>query len=317
MTTKSAPQSFRPVLLASTSPFPMLRGPNVFYSEGPDEGTDDTPEEFREQPGDREADPDVTPEPEAETEETEEEETEEESTEDEAEGETEEETEAPSEETPAGKKDWRDRQIAKLREREKADKEEREELRRRAEAAEALLAATPEERETGLTEAARETIRKEEAAKITEANRYKSINAGLEKMDADGKAAFKGVWDERIAQVRDAMSDELMARPDFLEAVTDLPNAAVVYHELAGDLDKMESILALPAHKMGMELARISDRLAKPPVRKISKAPAPIKPIERGGTERDLEDLINDPNADMGEIDRRMKAEEAKRAKAH
>jgi hypothetical protein len=190
-------------------------------------------------------------------------------------------------------------------------------LRREKEAAEALLAATPEEREAGLSETQREAIRKEEAAKLSEKAYYEKINTGLENMDTAGKDAFAATWDARIEMVRETLRDELVARPDFLEAVTDLPNAAAVYHELAGDLDKMEAVLKMPAHKMGMELARLSDKLAKPAARPVSRAPAPIKPIDKGGVERTLDELINDPNASMAEIDRRMAAEEKKRAQAH
>lgn len=281
-------------------------------SEEPDAPeVEETPEEFREQPGDREA------EPQAEVAEVEDEPEAEEEAEEEAETETEE-VEAEAEtETPPAAKDWRDRQIAKLREREKAKDDAVAEATRRAEAAEALLAATPEERESGITEEVRARIRKEEAEKLTEATYYKKINTGLNDMDVAGKKAFAATWDERVRQAAEVFSDEMRKRPDFLEAVIDLPNATAVYHDLAGDPDRMESLLKMPGHKMGAELARLSDKLAKPPARAVSKAPAPIRPIERGGTERDLEDLINDPKASMDDIERRMQAEERKRAKAH
>ncbi len=309
-------------LFASTSLFPMMRGPQVFYSEAPDPepDADPTPDEFVEQPGDREPEGEAetveNPDPEPEDEGGAEVDPEEETDADPEDAEGEPEAEASAE--PAAKpKDWRDRQIAKLRDKEKAKDEEIAELRRAKEAAEALLAATPEEREAGVTEETRTRIRNEEAAKVREEAYYKRINDGLEKMDEAGKKAFAATWDNRIVEAREALAEEIVANPAFLEAVTDLPNAAAVYHELTGDLDKLEAVLKMPAHKMGMELARLSDKLAKPAQRAVSRAPKPITPIERGGTERDLEDLINDPKASMAEIDRRMSAEERKRAKAH
>lgn len=321
---KTAP---RARLLSSTSLFPMLRGPNVFYSEGPDPThepapADDTPEEFREQPGDREPDPEAPPEPEpapegdadAEGDPPEGEEGEGDPPEGEAAPEGE---EPPEGEAPPQKKDWKDRQIAKLREREAARDAELAEAKRRADAAEALLAAAPEERDAATVEQTREAIRREEAAKLEEAAYYKRINSGLEAMDEAGKKGFAATWDARITQAREVFRDELVARPDFLEAVTDLPNAAAVYHELAGDPDKMEALLAMKPHKMGMELAQMSAKLAKPPARQVSRVPAPITPIGRGGGERTLEELLNDPNADMAEIDRRMAAEEKKRERAN
>lgn len=320
MTIKTAP---RARLLSSTSLFPMLRGPNVAYAPDEPEGgaadpepADDTPEEFREQPGDREPEPDAgeeaaeeaveEPEPEAEAEEEEPAEEPEAA----ADGETEAASEAP-------KKDWRDRQIAKLRDQQRQREEELAEAKRRAEAAEALLALPPEERNASLTEAQREAIRKEEAEKLEQKAYYTRINQNLETMYDAGKAAFASTWETRVKQAAEVFSDELRSRPDFLEAVTELPNAAAVYHELAGDPDKMEAVLKLPPHKMGIELANLSAKVAKPASKPVSKVPAPIKPLDVRGAERTLEELLNDPNASMAEIDRRMNAEEAKRAKAH
>lgn len=311
MTIKTVP---RARLLSSTSLFPMLRGPMVTYApdeEGIEAEADETPEHFREQEGDREPDGEAAaPEPEPEEEAEEE-------PEPEAEEEAEAEEEPAAEAAPPPKKDWRERQIAKLREKEKAKDAELEELRKRAEAAEALLAASPEERAAAGGDRDRDEIRKEVAEQVRQEQYYKRLNDGLERMDEAGKVAFKGSWDDRIAEAREALRDEIIARPEFLEAVTDLPNAAAVYHELAGDLDRMEAVLKMPAHKMGMELARISDKLAAPAPKPVSKAPKPIKPLQTEGVERDLESLINDPNASMSEINKRMAAEERKRAKAH
>ncbi len=305
---------------AKITPHMMLRGPQVFFSEPPDPEpepeAEEVPEHFREQPGDREggeegdSDPDPEPEPEPEGDEDG----------DEEEGADEEDGEEPpaSDEPPAERKtDWKDRQIAKLRDKQAKDAEEREELRKRAEAAEALLAATPEERTSALADDERERIRKEEAAKLTEQARFTTLGNNLEKLHKDGLAAFPNTWEGRSTQAREAIGEEMGNRPDFLEALVDLPNTPQVYHHLAGDLDEVERLLSLPAHKMGMELARLSDKLAKPAPRERSKAPPPIRPLERGGSERDLEDLINDPNASMAEIDRRMRAEEKRRAKAN
>lgn len=319
MTIKTAP---RARLLSSTSLFPMLRGPQVFYAPDEDGGepVDDTPEEFREQEGDREPEPEAAAEPEPEAEEDDEGDPEPEAEGDpepepEPEDEPEGEPEASAE--PPQKKDWRDRQIAKLRERERAKDEELAEAKRRAEAAEALLAATPEEREAGAGDKTKEEIRRQVAEEVRQEEFFKRLNTGLVAMDEAGKKAFAGTWDGRIAAAAELFGEEMRNRPDMLEAITDLPNAAVVYHELAGDLDKLEALIQMPAHKMGMELAKLSQALSKPPAKPVSKVPKPITPLTRSGGERTLEELMNDPNADMAEIDRRMAAEEKKRIKAH
>jgi hypothetical protein len=106
----------------------------------------------------------------------------------------------------------------------------------------------------------------------------------------------------------------------FFEALTALPNGADVYHALGGDMDRLEAVLDMNPVRMGMALAEMSADLkaksAKPPT-PISRAPKPIKPIEeRGAADRSLDDLINDPNASMEEIDRRLSAEETRRFNA-
>lgn len=281
---------------------------------------DDVPEHFREQPGDREPEPEAETAAEAEDDGTEEGTDDGEHIEEEADSTDDVPAEATVEaqDNPPQKKDWRDRQIAKLREKEKAREAELEELRKEAETAKALLAASQEEREAGTLEQTREQIRREEAEKVRAEEYTKRLNKGLEDMDAAGKQAFGAEWDTRIVQAAELFGQELAKRPDILEALTDLPNSAAVYHELAGDLDKMEALIGMPAYKMGAELARMSDRLGAPkPAPKVSKAPKPIKPISTEGVERDLDSLINDPNASMEEINRRMAAEEKKRARAH
>lgn len=321
LTTGCLVPNWRARLVSSTSPFPMLRGPNVAYA--PDEEVaadpvDETPEEFREQPGDREPEAEVEvaaePEPEPEAEEVEEE------PEPEPEPEVEEvEASEPEPDPEPAKKDWRDRQIAKLRDREKADKDALADAVRRAEAAEALLAATPEERESGLTAAERDKIRKEEAGKLEKAAWNKRVGGALDAMYEAGAKAFGKTWETRVAETAEVFSDQLRAREDFLEALSDLPNSHTVYNDLMGDPDKLEGVLGMPAHKMGMELARLSDKLAKPVARTVSKVPPPIRPIDRGGQEPDIEALASDPSPAAQEaFFRRMDAEERKRAaKAH
>lgn len=321
MTRKTFPRAlFSTVSTASL----MARGPQVFYAPDEDGGgeaepVDETPEEFREQPGDREPEPDAEGEPPPEGDEGEEggEGEGEAPPEGEGEGEAPPEGEAEGEPEVPKAKDWRDRQIAKLRDREKAREAELEEARKELEAARALLAAAPEEREAASLEKTREEIRKEEAAKVREEAYVKRVNDGLVAMDEVGKKAFGESWDAQISQAAEVFGQEMAKRLDFLEALTDLPNNAAVYHQLTADPDKLEALLAMPPHKMGMELARLSDAAAKPKPKPVSRAPAPIRPIADRGVERTLEELLNDPKASQEEINRRLDAEERKRAKAH
>lgn len=216
---------------------------------------------------------------------------------------------------PKPKKDWRDRQIIKARAAEKAAREAS--AAKDAEIAELKARLEGDGGDgTPLTEADRTKLREEALATVRKEQRFKTINERCDAMFDAGAKAFPKTWEASVAAVGEVFGDEIVQRPDFLEAVTDLDNAAAVYHDLASDPDKMEAVLALPPHKMGMELARISARLAQAPRPKaVSKVPPPIKPLD-GPTlqERSLDDLASDPSPGaMAEFDRRMAAEEKKR----
>lgn len=291
------------------------------------EEPDTTPEEFREQPGDREPDPDTNdvaaegeeepagdpeaePEPEGEPEP-------EPAAAEVAEGE-EGEAEPEGEEEPAKPaKNWKDRQIIKLRQKEKKDAEDRAALA--AENAELKAKLTEGAEGTLLTDAERAKIRAEAVKDVETRGYFKRINEASDAMFIAGQAAFPKTWEKRVADAKEVFSDEIRAKPEFLEAITELDNSAAVYHELAGDPDEMERVLELPSHKMGMELAKLSAKLAaKPAPKPVSRAPAPIKPLDKPTMqERSIEDLANDPSPGaMKEFDRRMALEERKRAEA-
>ncbi len=212
------------------------------------------------------------------------------------------------------KTDWRDRQIIKAR---KAEKDARDEAARLAKENADLKALSettdPDERVKALVDKAREDGRTEALTQARSEGYAEKINKAADAMFDVGQKAFPKSWETRVSQAADIFSDELRARPDFLEAVTDLDNSAAVYHELAGDPDEMERVLQLAPHKMGIELAKLSTKLAtKAPVR-VSKAPAPIVPLNKNAVEPLA---LDDPNISQEEFNRRMDAEEEKAAKA-
>lgn len=85
-------------------------------------------------------------------------------------------------------------------------------------------------------------------------------------------------------------------RPDFMQIVTDpttIPNGHRVVAALADDPNEAARILALPTHTMSAELARFAEKLnAKPKGNALSRAPAPIKPIN--GTAKPSEEPTSD-----------------------
>lgn len=221
--------------------------------------------------------------------------------------------ETEEEEEPAPRdtrKDWRDRQIIKAREAAKKERELREAAETRANALEALYGQPGEEQAEGRAVITREEAKKEALAEFRQEQYYKNLNTAAETMFEAGQKAFPKSWGTRVAQAAEVFRDEIIGRPEFLEVVTGLDNAPAVYHALAGDPDKMEAILAMPSAKMGAELAKMSINLAKAPPVNVSRAPAPIKPLDKPT----IEDLpLDDPNLSQEEFNRRMDAAEAKK----
>lgn len=105
----------------------------------------------------------------------------------------------------------------------------------------------------------------------------------------------------QIVQVAD-----LSQRPDFIEAVTSLPNAPEVYYFLGKNPDEAAHVLSLTPVKMAIELAKVSAQVGRPKAQ--SKAPAPISPVGKSAA----------PSADLSDdlpIDEWMKRREAMRQK--
>lgn len=145
---------------------------------------------------------------------------------------------------------------------------------------------------------------------------------------ADQKAAAR-VFNDRANAVADAarqahadfdtvrqnfvqnFGEELQSRPDFLEAVLELPNGGEVYYELAKDMDKAADVLRMGAVPMALELARMSDRLAKPAGKTVSTAPAPIEPVDGQRATKSFDP--SDPSVSMDEWVRYMDERDAKK----
>ena len=81
--------------------------------------------------------------------------------------------------------------------------------------------------------------------------------------------------------------------PQFLEAVTQLPDAHKVLHALGSDLDQAAHILSLPPVPQAVALAKLS---ASPSPKPVSSAPPPIKPIDgasRGDPNKEPENIAD------------------------
>lgn len=99
--------------------------------------------------------------------------------------------------------------------------------------------------------------------------------AKMSAWDTAGKAEFPDFLD-RCATVAALGATE---RPEFMQIVTDMEDGHKVVAALADDPDLASRIIALPPHKMALELAKLS---APAPKRAApqSKAPAPPRTVD-------------------------------------
>lgn len=114
----------------------------------------------------------------------------------------------------------------------------------------------------------------------------------------DGVKQFPD-FDKQIQEFRNA---NLPIPNEMIEALDAAGNPAKVLHYLGRNIDEAERVLSLPPHRMGVELAKIADKV-NAPAKIQSKAPAPIKPVT-GSVKAE----VRDEDADIGEWIRREDA---------
>lgn len=91
-----------------------------------------------------------------------------------------------------------------------------------------------------------------------------------------GIAEFGEPFKARIADLGTMLDpDDPRRYSTFLRAALDTEAGAKVLFELGGNMEEARRIFSLSPTKMGVEMAKIAGREAKP----ISSAPAPIKPL--------------------------------------
>lgn len=114
-------------------------------------------------------------------------------------------------------------------------------------------------------------------AKAKQMLEQRDARAKISAFDANGKQEFGDDWDDRCNAVA-ALG--VKKRPDFMPVITDIENGHRVIAHLAEDSDLAEKILAMPPHRMAIELQKLADKpLKEAPKRDVSKAPAPIKTV--------------------------------------
>lgn len=146
-------------------------------------------------------------------------------------------------------------------------------------------------------------IEERAAAKI----HLRELNVKTDKIFADGNKEFgKDSFTSAVIELREIIGQDVQT-PDgrtmtifpeaFLEAVTDLDHPHKVLNYLHANQEEAEKLAAMTPHRMALQLAKIDTKVSAKPEKPISKAPAPIKPIDRNTSS----DRTNPANMDISD----------------
>ena len=135
-------------------------------------------------------------------------------------------------------------------------------------------------------------------------------------------------YEQRLAQYKAEVPDFDEVMTDFVEDYGDMNVPEIVQvamesnvgpqlaYYLAKNTDEVERIAKLPSHRRLVELGKLEDRLSQPktqkpvvePAKKVSAAPAPVKPVRGTGKVESSTDL-SDPNLSYSEWVKRRTAQ--------
>lgn len=214
------------------------------------------------------------------------------------------EPEAATPETPEAEpekpkqKSWEQRRIDELTRKRREEERARTRAEERAAQLEAELAkarsGTPGE-PTPKPAVDEETVRARVRAEMEAERAGREFGEKTGKVLQDGLKTFGDDFERVRAETTETFGQELGARPDFFEALVELPDAARVFYELGQNPERLDEVLRMSPTRMAIELTRMND--AKPAPKTISKAPAPIAPVGGGGPKGTGE--LDDPDMPM------------------
>lgn len=206
-------------------------------------------------------------------------------------------------EQPKPKPTFYEKRFGELTRKAREAERERDELKQRLEALERGDTTTqqPAEGETQprprQTQAAPETDVEKAAERLVEHREYtKRVSSII----AAGEAEYdKDAFTRKCNLIADIGGS---AVPEFMKIVTDtdvVPDGHKVIAALADDPDEAERILSLNPVKMALALTKLSEKIAKPTPRQVSKVPAPIEPVN-GAAQTSTR--LDDPNLPMDDF---------------
>ena len=144
-----------------------------------------------------------------------------------------------------------------------------------------------------------EAPKREAPQNIEEAARklvqQREFDARRQSVIAEGAKEFPD-WQERAEIVHGLGAT---SNPAFMEALVELPNAAKIIAHLSEDADALVALLNKSPTAMAAAMGRLDAEMSRPVTRKLSAAPAPIKPVTTPSVAP--EPTISDDNLSMKE----------------
>jgi len=129
---------------------------------------------------------------------------------------------------------------------------------------------------------------------------------------ADGATKLDKDFKKKI----DELSEDVGPIPGHMIGILDdLDNGAKILTYFTANPDEYEELIAFPTIKAGVKLTRLSEKLAKVPEKKISKAPPPIDSLKGGKSDNSF--VITEADTkNMSEFVRKRNAQIEARRKA-
>ncbi len=177
--------------------------------------------------------------------------------------------------------DWYRKRIGDMTRKYADSERDREALRERLAQAEQKREEEGERRYTAAELRAEATKQAEQIAS------RRVQESALQRIGEAGQTEFSAAaWNASCNTLADMGANE---KPEFLSLIAELPNGHAVLHQLGSDPDTAYRVLHMSPARMAMEIGKLSVAASSPKAEPsrlaaVSRAPAPIAPLQGRGT---------------------------------
>lgn len=188
----------------------------------------------------------------------------------------------PAQEAKSGPADWALRRISEIT----AKRREAEaEAARWKEQYERMQAMVPAEQQQQYAQANPQTVEDMARAYAENLRDQERERERLASIENAGRKEFGAAFDSAVQNLNAAG----VGGPQFLRVISEIPNAEKVVAWLGktDNLGEAVRISGLNPIQMGIEMTKLSSKAAKELTKQLSKAPAPIQPLEGGSSASD------------------------------